>query len=359
MTDYNKPTDLGPLETLLEDPDILEIMVNGYDSVYVEKRGQMEHVPGLFEDEAQAREIVDRILESLGRRVDESHPICDARLPDGSRMHVVIPPIATNGVSFAIRKMSLPDWSLDELLDRDVMNADMAAFLTACIAGRMSIVISGGAGAGKTTLLQSLMRLIPLDERLVVVEIAGEIRTPHHNAVHLETRPPNLEGKGGISATDLVISALRMRPDRVILSEARGEEVLHLLQAMNSGHDGSMLTMHAGNPHDALARLEVMAMMGNPSIPLLSIRQQLASAIHLIVHIDRLNDGSRKIVRISEVTGMQGDVIGVQDIFQFEQTGIEDGAVVGEFVPTGVVPGFLHRLVGLGIGLPGGMFKVR
>ncbi len=347
---------LGPLEPLLQEAAITEILVDGYDKIYVERKGKLEDVPARFRDNDHLMGVIRRIAEPLGRRVDESHPIVDARLEDGSRVNIVIPPIALNGPTLTIRKFWKTTLTVEDLMRFGTWNENIVTFLRACMAGRANLVISGGTGSGKTSLANLLAQLIPADERIITIETAAELDLPHRRVVRLEVRPPNLEGKGEVSLRDLVQNALRMRPDRILLGEARAAEVLDLLQAMNTGHDGSFCTLHANNPRDALARLEVMASSGNPSIPLVGLREQMASAINFIVHIERLSDGSRKVLRVTEVQGLQGDAILLADIFAFQPTGFEGGNVTGRFVATGQIPKFLSRLREAGIQVPMDLF---
>jgi len=352
----NADFDLGPLEPLLEDATVTEILVDGYNKIYVERRGKLEDAPASFRDDGHLMEIINRIVTPLGRRIDESHPIVDVRLPDGSRVNVVIPPIALTGPVMTIRKFTATLLTADDLLRLGACNEAIVEFLRACVQGRINIAISGGAGSGKTTLLNLIAGMIPDDERIIVVENVAELRLPQKRVVRLESRPLNLEGKGEVTIRDLVINALRMRPDRIIAGEVRWDEALHLFAAMNTGHDGSMFSLHASSPRDALARLEVMASSANPSIPLLGVREMIASAIGLIVHRERLQDGSRKVVKVTEVQGMQGDVITLSDLFVFQQTGVEDGKIAGRFVATGQIPKFLNRIRDAGIQLPMDLF---
>jgi pilus assembly protein CpaF len=313
-------------------------------------------VPARFRDSDHLMEVIRRIAEPMGRRVDESHPIVDARLEDGSRVNIVIPPIALSGPTLTIRKFWKTTLTTEDLLRFGAWSESIVTFLRACMAGRANIVISGGTGSGKTSLTNLLAQMIPDGERVIIIETAAELDLPRKRVVRLETRPPNLEGKGEVSLRDLVQNALRMRPDRILLGEARGEEVLDFLQAMNTGHDGSLCTLHANSPRDALARLEVMASSANPSIPLVGLREQMASAINLIVHIERLSDGSRKVMRVSEVQGLQGDAILLADLFAFQPAGLEGGKITGRFVATGQIPKLLSRLREAGIQAPMDLF---
>lgn len=348
--------DLGPLEPLLADKDVVEILIDGYDRIYVERRGQFEDVPAVFRDNDHLLEVIDHILASQGRHVDENVPMVDARLPDGSRVNVVLPPVALNGPSVTIRKFTATLVNTDDLLRLGAWDETLFKFLRACVYGRLNMVICGGTGSGKTTVLNAMASLIPGDERIITIEPAAELRLPQKRVVRLEARPPNLEGRGEITLSDLVINALRMRPDRLIAGEVRGAEALHLLSAMNTGHDGSMFTMHASGPRDALARLEVMAGSANPSIPLVGLREMMASALDLIIDIQRLSDGSRKIVKVCEVQGMQGDAINLADLFVFQQTGVDNGKVSGRFAATGQIPKFLSRIRDAGIDMPMDLF---
>lgn len=350
-------TDLGPLEPILADPDVMEILVNGPDHIYVERRGRLERVESRFRDEAHLMEIIQHIVGMVGQRADESNPIVDARLADASRVHVVVPPIALTGPSLTIRKLFNRPISIENLIEWESISADMVEFLRACVQARVNIVVSGGTGSGKTTLMNILCGFIPADERLVVLQQDAELRLPHEHQVVLETRPPNLEGRGEVTMRQLVQSAVKMRPDRIIVGELRGGEALDVLQAMNTGHDGSMVTLHASSPRDALARLEMMALMGGMDIPVRTLREQMASAINLIVQIERLQDGARRVVKVAEVMGAHGDIIATQDIFEFVVTGLkEDGKLAGEFVSSGHVPTFIHRIQAAGVQLPAAMF---
>ncbi len=347
---------LGPLEAILADPEVTEVMVNGYNAVFIEKGGQLQEVPSTFRNNEHVLEIIQRIAEPMGRVLDESHPMVDMRLADGSRVNAIIPPIALTGPCLTIRKFFREPLTADDFLHFGSLDTKVLDFLRACVLGRANIIISGGTGAGKTALLNVLANFIPDGERIIIIESAAELGLHHRHVVSLESRPPNLEGRGAITIRDLVMNALRMRPDRLLMGEARGDETLDFLQALNSGHDGSMTTLHASNPRDALARWEVMAASSNPSIPLLGLREQMASAFNLIVHIERLMDGSRKIVRVTEVQGLQGDVVQLTDLFTFQQTGTEAKRVVGKHVATGKIPSFLHQLREAGIALPMEMF---
>ncbi|MGC8839734.1 MAG: CpaF family protein, partial [Anaerolineae bacterium] len=348
----------GPIQPLLADDTVTEIMVNGPKQVYVERFGKLEKTDITFEDEEHLLRIIDRIVSPLGRRIDESSPMVDARLPDGSRINAVIPPISLVGPTLTIRKFARIPITAEDLIKWGTISPEALEFLKACIVGRMNIVVSGGTGSGKTTLLNILSGYIPDDERIITIENAAELQLRQEHVVSLESRPPNIEGKGAITIRDLVINALRMRPDRIIVGEVRGGEALDMLQAMNTGHDGSLTTCHSNSPRDTLARLETMCLMAGMDLPLRAIREQIASALDLIVHQERMKDGSRKIVSITEVQGMEGDVIVLSDIFQFEQTGVENGRIIGRLKPTGIRPKFMSRLEAANIYLPPEIFGI-
>lgn len=333
----------GPIEPLLKDDTVTEIMVNGPKQVWVERGGKLEKTSIQFDDDEHVMRIIDRIVSPLGRRIDESSPMVDARLPDGSRINAVIPPISLVGPCLTIRKFSRDPLTVDDLIRFGTMTPEIAQFLKACVEARLNIVVSGGTGSGKTTLLNVLSSFIPGDERIVTIENAAELQLRQEHVVTLESRPPNIEGKGEVTIRDLVINALRMRPDRIVVGECRGGEALDMLQAMNTGHDGSMTTIHSNSPRDTLHRLETMVLMAGMDLPVRAVREQIASALDLIIHMARLKDGSRKIVAITEVQGMEGDVIVLQDIFVFEQTGYENGKVIGRIKPTGVRPKFVEK----------------
>lgn len=348
---------LGPLESLLADDAVDEIMVNGYDRLYVDQSGRLQNVPSGFRDNEHLMEVIRAIVQPLGRMVDESAPMVDARLPDGSRVNVVIPPISLVGPVLTIRKFfAKKPLTIDDLLHFGFWNEDMVQFLRACVRGRLNIVVTGGTGSGKTTLLNLVAGMIPDDERIVTVENAAELQLPQKHIIALESRPPNIEGKGEISIRDLVINSLRMRPDRIVVGEVRSAEALDLFQAMNTGHDGSMMTIHASSPRDVLVRLETMTTMANLSLPLLTIRQMMASAIDLIIYQERMQDGTRKLLKVTEVVGMQGDVVMLQDIFEFRQTGVRDGKITGHHTAAGHIPRFLDRIQAAGIELPLSLF---
>ena len=348
---------LGPIEPLLADDEVSEIMVNGPKQVYVEKKGKLIKTDITFTDDEHVMRIIDRIVAPLGRRVDESSPMVDARLKDGSRVNVVIRPLALNGPTITIRKFRKDKLTVQDLVRFGSMSQDMADFLAACVQARLNIVVAGGTGSGKTTLLNVLSSFIPEDERIITVENAAELQLRQEHVVTLESRPPNVEGKGEVTIRDLVINCLRMRPERIIVGECRGGETLDMLQAMNTGHDGSMTTIHANTPRDAVSRIETMCLMAGMDLPARAIREQIASAIHVFVQQSRLKDGSRKVTQITEVAGMEGDVVVLQDIFVFEQTGIDEkGKIVGHLRPTGVRPRFLEKFEALNIFLPPTIF---
>jgi len=349
---------LGPLEPLLKDDEITEIMVNGAKQIYIERHGKLEKTDATFESDEHLMRIIDRIVSPLGRRIDESSPYVDARLPDGSRVNAVIPPISLIGPVLTIRKFFKTPLTVDDLINLGTLTPEAVEFLRACVQARLNMVVSGGTGSGKTTTLNVLSSFLPDDERIITIENAAELRLRQEHVVPLESRPPNIEGKGEITIRDLVINALRMRPDRIVVGECRGGEALDMLQAMNTGHDGSMTTVHSNSPRDTLARLETMCLMAGMELPHRAIREQIASAIDLIIHQERMRDGSRKVVNISEVQGMEGDVIVMQDIFVFEQTGYEGGKVIGRLRPTGIRPKFMDKIEAAGIHLPPGIFGV-
>ncbi len=349
---------LGPLEPLLHDHTISDILVNTFNSVYIERNGLLERTTVQFRDDAHLMSIIDRIISAVGRRVDESSPMVDARLQDGSRVNAIIPPLAIDGPILSIRRFGRDPLTADELLQNRTLTAPMLELLRACVYGRMNILISGGTGAGKTTLLNVLSSFISNRERIITVEDAAELQLHQEHVVRLETRPPNVEGKGAVRQRQLVINCLRMRPDRIVVGEVRGDEALDMLQAMNTGHDGSLTTIHANTPRDALTRLETMVAMANLNIPESAIRRQVASALDLIIQVSRMSDGTRKLINVSEVVGMEGDVVTMQDIFEFRKTGIgEKGEVLGEFLPSGIRPRLSERLLAAGIRLPAGIFE--
>ncbi len=347
----------GPLEPILQDSEVTEILVNGPDKIFYEKHGKLIESQTHFNDDDHVMEVIQFILKPLGLVANESHPIVDARLEDGSRVHVVIPPIALTGPTITIRKTIIRQPSLDDLLGYGTATQPMFDFLKACVASRLSIVVSGGTGSGKTTILNRFSDFIPDEERIITVERESELQLKHNHVVRLESRPPNLEGKGEVSIAELMVQVARMRPERIILSEARSSEVMHLVQLINTGHDGAMFSIHANNPRDALNRMEVMCTMAGLQIPVLNIRQDLASAIDIIVQQQRLRDGSRKILNITEVTGIKNNIIEMQDIFEFYQTDFKDGRIVGEFKPTGTIPHCLDRLKDAGFEFPASFFN--
>jgi len=349
---------LGPLEPLLRDPKISDILVNDKDHVFVEKSGLLQRVSTSFRDDRHLLQIIDRIVSRVGRRVDESSPMVDARLPDGSRVNAIIPPLALDGPSLSIRRFGTGPLAANSLVELKSISAEMMEMLASAVKARISIVISGGTGSGKTTLLNILSQYIPNNERLVTIEDAAELRLAQENIVRLETRPPNIEGNGAIKQRQLLINCLRMRPDRIIMGEIRGEEAFDMLQAMNTGHEGSMTTIHANTPRDAISRLESMVAMGNMNLPEKSVRQQISSAISIVVQATRMSDGSRKVTSIAEITGMEENVISMQEIFTFNKKGIgPDGKVIGAFQPTRIRPKFLERLRVSGIMLPPSLFE--
>jgi pilus assembly protein CpaF len=349
---------LGPLEPLLHDPEITEIMINSAKQVYIEQHGKLSLSPVTFESTEQLMQVIDRIVSSIGRRVDESSPMVDARLKDGSRVNVIIPPLALRGPTVTIRKFAKEAFSVDDLVTFGSVTHDMARYLRACVRGRLNVVVSGGTGSGKTTTLNVLSGFIPDDERIVTIEDAAELQLRQAHVVTLETRPANIEGKGRVSIRELVINSLRMRPDRIVIGECRGGEALDMLQAMNTGHDGSLTTLHANNPRECVGRLETLVLMAGAELPSRAIREQIGSAVNIIVQQDRLRDGTRKVVSITEVLGCTGGEVQLQEIFTFHQTGIdEDGKVEGSFTPTGAVPHFLEHLKSEGESLPEEMFQ--
>ncbi|MCU1440623.1 MAG: pilus assembly protein CpaF [Rhodoglobus sp.] len=349
----------GPLELLLDDPSVTEIMVNGPDQVYVERDGHLTLSGSRFTSEAQLRRVIERIVSKVGRRIDESSPLVDARLPDGSRVNAIIPPLAVNGSSLTIRKFSREPLTVSDLMSFGTLTQDMAAMLEACVLARLNIIVSGGTGTGKTTLLNVLSGFIPEEERIVTIEDAVELQLQQVHVVRLESRPSNIEGKGEITIRDLVRNSLRMRPDRIIIGECRGGETLDMLQAMNTGHEGSISTVHANAPRDAIARMETLVLMAGMDLPLRAVREQIASAIDVIVQISRLRDGTRRITHITEVQGMEGDIVTLQEAFAFDYSaGVDDnGRFLGHAVATGVRPRFADRFRDLGIPLSPSIFS--
>jgi pilus assembly protein CpaF len=351
---------LGPLEMLLKDHTISDILINGPKSIYVERRGKMERTPVEFRDNAHLLQIIDRIVSKVGRRVDEVCPMVDARLPDGSRVNAIIPPLALDGAAVSIRRFGAHPLKLEDLLNFKALTPEMVMLLEGCIKARLNMIIAGGTGSGKTTLLNTLSSFIPNSDRIVTIEDAAELQLQQEHVVRLETRPPNIEGKGAITATDLVKNALRMRPERIIIGECRGPETLDMLQAMNTGHDGSLTTLHANTPRDAIARLETMIMMSGFELPIKAMRQQIASAVHILIQANRLQGGIRRVTSITEVCGMEQDTVVMQDIYKYVQEGIDETARArGHFESTGIRPSFMTKLESAGVRLPSSAFKAR
>jgi len=350
-------TGYGPLQSLLDDPDITEIMVNGPRNIYIEKNGRLERTQVVFEDNLHILKIIDRIVLPLGRHIDSDSPMVDARLPDGSRVNAVIPPCAVDGPSITIRKFRKEKYSIVQLIELNSLTQGMADFLRACVLGRLNIIISGGTGSGKTTLLNALSGFIPEEERIVTIEDAAELQLQQDHVVRLETKLANVEGHGVVNVRELVRNSLRMRPDRIVVGECRGGEALDMLQAMNTGHDGSLTTIHANSPRDALSRLETLVLMAGMELPIKIVRQQISSAVDVIVQVSRLRDGTRKLTAITEVAGMEGDVVVLSDIFKFNQTGVDkDGKIIGQVKPTGIRPLFGPRLEAAGFKLGAEIF---
>jgi pilus assembly protein CpaF len=344
---------LGPIEPLMRDPSVSDILVNGAREVYVERRGRLERTEVVFRDDAHLMRVIERIVSQVGRRVDESCPMMDARLADGSRVNAIIPPLALDGPILSIRRFAVDPYKMPDLIQFGTVTPKLADVLQAAVKGRLNILISGGTGSGKTTMLNVLSNAIPNSERIVTIEDSAELQLQQDHVVRLETRPANIEDKGAVTQRDLVRNALRMRPDRIILGEVRGPETLDMLQAMNTGHDGSISTIHANSTRDALSRLETMVLMGGITLPARAMREYISSALHLLVHVARLSDGLRKVIRISEVVGMEGDIVSLQDLYIFEQKGIDkDGKVMGRHRPTGIRPRFVERLKASGIEMP-------
>jgi pilus assembly protein CpaF len=349
---------LGPLEPFIRDPEVTDILVNGWDSIYVERGGRLYWTGSKFHDEAQLRRTIDKIVGKIGRRIDESSPYCDARLPDGSRVNAIIPPLAIDGPALSIRKFSADPYQSEDLVSFGTLTRPVVELLEACVRGRLNMLVSGGTGAGKTTTLNVLSSFLPDDERIITIEDAAELRLQQPHVVRLEYRPPNIEGKGEVTIRDLVRNALRMRPDRIVVGEVRGAETLDMMQAMNTGHDGSISTIHCNSPRDALARLETMTMMAGMDLGVRAIREQIASAIQVIVHQSRMKDGSRRITHVTEIVGMEGDVITLQDLFLFDYSaGIdEEGHFLGDLKSTGLRPRFLEKMQERGISVPAEVF---
>jgi pilus assembly protein CpaF len=350
---------LGPLEPLLHDPTVNDILVNNYRQIYVERRGKLIKVNTRFQDDDHLRKIIDRIVSRIGRRVDESSPMVDARLADGSRVNAIIPPLALDGPSLSIRRFSKDPLELHDLIGFGALTPEMGEVLQGIVKARLNIIVSGGTGSGKTTMLNCLSRFVPHDERIVTIEDAAELQLKQEHVVRLETRPANIEGHGEVTARDLVKNCLRMRPDRIIVGEVRSGEVLDMLQAMNTGHDGSLTTIHANTPRDCLMRLETMVAMAGLNISTLSLKRYISSAVDVIIQVSRLSDGSRKLTSLMELTGMEGEAITMQEIYSFEQTGVDDkGKVQGHFRSGGIRPNFAPRLAAMGIHLGGSLFDV-
>jgi len=344
---------LGPLEPLLADPTISDILVNSYSNVYIERRGRLERTPISFKDDEHLMRVIERIVSTVGRRIDEAQPMVDARLPDGSRVNAIIPPLAIDGPTLSIRRFGTDPLKMPALIENGALTKEIAILFEMCVRARLNIIISGGTGAGKTTLLNAMSAYIPADERIVTIEDSAELQLQQPHVVRLETRPMNIEGKGEITQRDLVRNSLRMRPDRIVVGEVRGGEAIDMLQAMNTGHDGSLTTIHANTPRDSLGRLETMIQMTGMRLSDRAMRQQIASAVNLVIQVARLTDGTRRIVSISEVTGMEGEMITMQEIFQFERTGVDAaGKVLGRFRTTGIRPRFAERLRQYGMNLP-------
>jgi len=355
----NEMLGLGPIERYMRDPDVTDILVNGHRQVYIERGGKLELTDIVFRDDSHVIQIIDRIVSRVGRHVDESSPMVDARLPDGSRVNAIIPPLAIDGPMLSIRRFGVRTFDLTDLIEFHTLTPGMGELLKGTVKARLNLLISGGTGSGKTTLLNAMSAFVPADERIVTIEDSAELQMLQPHVVRLETRPPNVEGRGTVTQRDLVRNALRMRPDRIILGEVRGDEALDMMQAMNTGHDGSITTLHANSTRDALARLETLVLYSGLAIPNRAIREQIASAIEVLVHVSRMSDGSRKVTNVSEVVGMEGEVVTTQDIFVFHKTGIgEGGKVLGRFMPTGVRPRFMDRLLVSGVQVNTELFSI-
>jgi len=353
----NDLTGFGPINPLLLDPEVSEVMVNGPDAIYMERNGKIELSNVQFRDDEHVMNVIEKIVAPIGRRIDESSPLVDARLPDGSRVNAIIPPLALNGPTITIRKFSKDPFTIDNLIGFGTVTREMATFLDACVKADLNTFVSGGTGSGKTTTLNVLSNFIPFDERIITIEDSAELQLGQEHVVSLESRPPNIEGKGGIPIRELVRNSLRMRPDRIVIGEVRGGEALDMLQAMNTGHDGSLATGHSNSPRDMISRLETMVLMAGMELPIRAIREQIAGALDVIIQQARLKDGTRRITHITEVQGMEGDVIVLQDIFTYKQTGVgENGKIQGRLVPTGVRPKFYERLESSGIHIPAQVF---
>jgi pilus assembly protein CpaF len=348
----------GPIQPLLEDDTITEIMVNGPQNIYIERACKISKTNFFFDSDDHLLQVIDRIVAPIGRRIDEGSPMVDARLPDGSRVNAVIPPLSLVGPCLTVRKFAKVPYTAEDLVRFGTLNSEMAELTKACVEAKLNIVVSGGTGSGKTTLLNVVSAFIPENERIVTIEDAAELQLKQEHVVRLEARPPNIEGKGAITIRQLVINALRMRPDRIIVGEVRGGEALDMLQAMNTGHDGSLTTAHSNSPRDTLRRLETMVLMAGMDLPLRAIREQIASAFDLVIHLERLRDGSRKVVKVTEVQGMEGDVVVMQDVFVFEQMGVKDEKILGQLRPTGIRPKFTEKIEAANIHLPPRIFGI-
>jgi pilus assembly protein CpaF len=348
---------LGPLEPLMADPSVADILVNGHKNIYVERFGRIERTVARFKDDTHLMRIIEKIVSSVGRRIDETTPLVDARLKDGSRVNVIIPPLALDGPMVSIRRFGHDPLTASDLIELKTLTPDIVQLMDGCVKARLNVLISGGTGAGKTTLLNVLSGFIPLTERIVTIEDSAELQLKHDHLVRLETRPSNIEGKGHVAQRDLVINSLRMRPDRIIVGEVRGGEALDMLQAMNTGHDGSLTTIHANTPRDAVGRVETMVAMTGLDLPQRAVRNQIASAIQVVIQLARLSDGRRRLVSLQEITGMEGEIVTMQEIFTFHRRGVdEEGNVLGEIVPTGIRPQFIEKLKLAGVKLPAEMF---